>query len=548
MSRRTRNIRQKQIIQHLVQNLIEKHNLGNILADKALGKTKYLVLEKLDYIGLLGRTATHLIDIKYNSENGVFTERLALIQFATTDEVKSFVEVTNWIKFRVGDNHKVMVPNFDIIDDINVLYRIDGLNFDMSPVEHQVKLKLSGEALAAFHANTINKINDFRYLTLLNTKIGSLLLGKSSKDKLMSFGFTFFAYYFKLKSGIYSYGDFNPGNIIISRNGAYTTLIPPGRLESSSENDRFEDIANFFVFDTIHEYLETKSLNQTIINIRVFLDSYKSALKSKSNILMEDLYNNTQWISLFFHLGLSVLVKGAEIIRSISYNNDPTEQNLEETVQTYKISKFIWKLGIDFLPDTIFPPGLSKANLSSNNSLITWAYLVEILITALKNDLYFKLVFDFPESSLSVSLEESLTYWKISDKKELVGLINKLNSWLFSSIIIIKKKDITRNDNWINILGLPSNFSQNWELSSKLLLNLFLKNPSNKIIQYLDSNNNVHQKKLQDINIKGKELKFNLKRLEKMNIIQIQKSIIHLKSNWKNNLKLPEHFEFSYLL
>ena len=94
----------------------------------------------------------------------------------------------------------------------------------------------------------------------------------------------------------------------------------------------------------------------------------------------------------------------------------------------------------------------------------------------------------------------------------------------------------------------PSIFNQNWELSSKLLLNLFLKNPSNVLVRYLSSNNDVHEKQLVEAGVEKKELKSSLKQLNKLKVIKIQKRLIKLNPDWKKIVHLPENFEFSYFL
>lgn len=533
-------------MQELVQDLIEQHNLGKKLAQAKLGSVpQYLVLEKLEDAYLLGRTGIHFIQVKFNSENGPFQDNIGIKEFRNPAEAQRFLQLNNWLINQIGVSHHVKVPLLAIYDVFAIYDGIDGHGFEFSPIEEHTKFKLSGEALGSFHANTAGKINEYRYMTFLKTKINDILLSDERKAKLLSFGLAFWTYYNKNKSGVYSFGDFHAGNIIISSNGAFTYLVYPQHIESTIEKDRMDDISNFFIHFIIEEYLKTKNIDNSLKNLQIFIEAYNSNLRLKSGTSLEVLYDNTFWIAIFFHLGMVALEKGPEIIKRLTVDNEP--ENMVEVLQTYKITRYLWRIGMQYLPATVFPHTITPNHESEEGFLITWAYLGNTVIDMLRNDEYLQFLFDFPESSTSVTIDEGLSHWTLSDKKELKLKLEILNSWFPNPLVYLSKEILEINSNWQSHLGLPTHYDQNWELSTKLLVNVLLKNPDFALIQYIETIGEIEEKKLNELDIVDKKfLKSTLKKLKKLNVINNKKHIITLNNNWKQILQIPLEFDFKY--
>ena len=84
---------------YLIQNILEKHQIGRMIGKKKLGnEPNFIVIEKIEKTYKSGRNGILLLTIKFNSEMGGFTGVVAYKEFSTSEEVEYNVLLNKWIK------------------------------------------------------------------------------------------------------------------------------------------------------------------------------------------------------------------------------------------------------------------------------------------------------------------------------------------------------------------------------------------------------------------------------------------------------------------
>lgn len=352
-------LRMKNRMQELMQDFIESHKLGHKLARKQLGETpQFLVIEKLKNIYKVGRTGIQLLDIQFNSEKGGFHGSIAIKEFESTAEAQRLINLNKWLLQRVFTNSSIKVPDIFSAGGRFVIYEgIEGETFEKSRINLNTKLNLAGQALSTFHSTSLAPIDKQRYPTLLQKMVDILPIDSLRKERLKNLGFSLFQNYIKENSGIYGYGDFHPGNLMIGPEGQFAYLIDPEFIESTIASDRFEDIANFFIFDATNEFLQHENFNETISQITIFLQAYDSFILNQG-INIDVIYKHTQWIALYFHLGLTALIKGAVATKFATNTDSETETSMEEIINSYRMAKQLWQTGAKILPTNAQPSGI----------------------------------------------------------------------------------------------------------------------------------------------------------------------------------------------
>jgi hypothetical protein len=545
-----RKIHLKSKMYELMQDFIERHQLGFKIARKKLErKPKFLVIDELEDINKIGRTGLLLLKIKFNSDEGSFQGSVAIKEFSSETEAQRLIKINNWLLQRVFSNPNVRVPDILCAGGRFIVYEgIEGETFEETRVNPDEKLKLAGEALCTFHEKELNPVLEERYFKLIEKMIELLPISYDRKERLRNIGISLFNHYYKRKSGVFDYGDFHPGNILIDPEGTRAYLIDPEFIEFKPECDRFEDIANFFIFDASREFNRVGTFTETLSNLNKFLQSYDNHLIYISGVNIDSIYQHTQWMALFFHLGLTALIKGAVVTQTFSQSliEEPTKRSMEEIIQSYRMAKELWLKGISLLPTNSYPRKISP-ELVKEGWVITWGFLAYTLNQQLTHHPVFKIIFNFPNKK-KISIEEALKYWKFKKKQDLEKNILRIQTWTKIPLITLDNKNISLNPNWKSDLGLLGETNQNWETYSKNLYKIYLKDHKITIISHLAHFKEIKTDGLEKLELvpSKKSLKKNLERLKDKNIITINQKTISLNPKWKDYLKLPHYFEFSY--
>ncbi len=537
-------------MQEIMSEFIESHKLGYKIARQKLGLTpKFLVLENIYSLTKLGKTGILLLKVKFNTDEGPFDGSLAIKEFSSPEEAEKLVQINDWLMNRIQNNPRVHIPQIFSAGSNFIVYEgIDGESFQESTIQNVIKLRLAGNALATFHSPYSSPVNFNRYYGLLLKMIQGLPISEDRKHKLQSFGLTFLYYYYKEYSGVYTYGDFHPGNIMISDDGETAYLIDPEFVETEISADRFEDIANFFVFDAYMEFLNKESLTETFEKINLFLDSYNSFLKHYDTSL-EQIYANTHWLALLFHLGLVSLLKGAVVVQSMKAMDsfdiiDPESHGVEEIIQSYRLCRQIWNLGIQYLPKDAFPRTMPPQP-TEDGFLLTWPIIGNVVLDMCKHDTLLKFIFNFPASEEQMTLDRALNLFHIKDKKALSNKIKETNSLVKNDVLEINSKDlvILRSD-WKKTLGIPLHYETSWEASAKILYSYWSKNPMNLLVSVLSSFHSVSVSELENSKIfDKKDFKNVLQEAEQMQIISLTKENVTINSQWRFMMGIPYFFD-----
>ena len=543
-------IRLRNRMQEIMSEFIETHKLGYKIARQKLGLTpKFLVLENILSLSKLGKTGILLLKVKFNTDEGPFEGSLAIKEFSSPEEAQKLVQINDWLMRRIQNNPRVHIPQIFSAGGNFIVYEgIDGESFQESTLQPLIKLRLAGNALATFHTPYSSPVNFNRYYGLLLKMIQGLPISEDRKHKLQSFGLSFLYYYQKNYSGVNSYGDFHPGNIMLSDDGETAYLIDPEFVEGDIGADRFEDVSNFFVFDAYMEFLNKESLNTTFEQINLFLDSYNQFLRHYDTSL-EQIYANTHWLAMLFHLGLVSLLKGAVVVQSMKNMDsfdiiDPESHGVEEIIQSYRLCRYIWNMGIQYLPKNAFPRTMPPQP-TEDGYLLTWPIIGNIVLDMCRHDSLLKFAFNFPVSEEQMTLERALSLFHLKDKKTLSNKIKDLNNLVKIDILDINSKDlVVLKSDWKQLLGIPLHYDANWEATAKILYSFWRKNPINMLVSVLSSFHSVSITELENSKIfDKKELKIILQDAESLQIINLTKDTVTINSQWRFILGIPYFFD-----
>ncbi len=543
-------IRIRNRMQELMSEFIESHKLGYKIARQKLGLTpKFLVLENIISLTKLGKTGILLLKVKFNTDEGPFEGSLAIKEFTDPQEAQKLVQINDWLMKRIQNNPRVHIPQIFSAGGNFIVYEgIDGESFQESTLQNIVKLRLAGNAIATFHTPYTNPVNFNRYYGLLLKMIQGLPISEDRKHKLQSFGLSFLYYYQKRYSGVNSYGDFHPGNIMISDDGETAYLIDPEFVEAETGADRFEDIANFFIFDAYMEFLNKETLSDTFEKIKIFMDSYNAFLKHYDSSF-ERIYANTHWLGLLFHLGLVSLLKGAVVVQSMKAMDsfdiiDPESHSVEEIIQSYRLCRYIWDMAIQNLPKEAFPRTIPPQP-TEDGFLLTWPIIGNVVLDMVKHDINLKFIFNFPANEEQITLERALDLFHQKDKKVLAHKIKYVIQLVKNDILELTSKDLLKLDrDWRKVLGVPPHYDSNWEATAKILFMYWRKSPINMLVSVLSSFHSVSIAELENSKIfDKKDLKNILMEAESLQIISMTKENVTISSQWRFILGIPYFFD-----
>ena len=542
-------IRIKNRMQEIMSEFIETHKLGYKIARQKLGLTpKFLVLENILSLSKLGKTGILLLKVKFNTDEGPFDGSLAIKEFSDPQEAHKLVQINDWLMKRIQNNPRVHIPQIFSAGGNFIVYEgIDGESFQESPLQSIIKLKLAGNALATFHTPYSNPVNINRYSGLLHKMVRGLPIAPDRQHKLLSFGQSLLYYYQKNYSGVNSYGDFHPGNIMLSDDGETAYLIDPEFVEAEIGADRFEDISNFFIFDAYIEFLNKESLSTTFEQINLFIESYNQFLRHYDSSL-EQIYANTHWLALLFHLGLVALLKGAVVVQSMKNMDsfdiiDPESHGVEEIIQSYRLCRFIWNMGVQYLPKEAFPKAAPNRT-TEDGYLLTWPIIGSMMLDMCRHDSLLKLLFNFPTNESQMSIDRALEIFRFNDKKLFQNKVKELNTLVKNEVFLISKDVVSLHPEWKQKLGIPVNFESNWEATAKILYMYWRKNPINMLVSVLSSFHSVSVAELENSQIfDKKELKNILQDANNMQIINLTKENVTINSQWRFILGIPYYFD-----
>jgi hypothetical protein len=393
-------------------------------------------------------------------------------------------------------------------------------------------VKIAGEILATYHSAELHPINVKRYSMLLDKTINNLPLSMDRRKRLLELGYTLLANYDHSKGGVFAYGDFHPDNVIIAPGETHGYLIDPEFIETEKNADRYEDIANYFVFNAINEYKEQKTINNTIQLINAFVRSYNGYLEQQG-LNLEQIYGKkVQTVELFFHLGLIAIIKGVFTSKEmVTVTREITESELGELLSIYQFVKELWMKALELVPETAFPEKFSKIRIDEDKRVVSHIALGVRLLEYLQTDSHFQIVFK------KTKKDKPLRYYEgrggMENKKDVENNIKDLNTWFDNKIIDLKKDTIIIKDEFINNMDLE-HFIDNWEENKRKLFHIFNMKPKYRILKELIKKELIDDKELEkETGINQKEIKKVLEELMKNETLFKISHTISINPNWR---------------
>ncbi|MHA2104151.1 MAG: hypothetical protein ACW981_12050 [Candidatus Hodarchaeales archaeon] len=517
-----------------IQNLIENHKIGIRLSEKALGFIpKFLVLNKINKSFFDGRNGVLLLGLEYNSELGGFQAMIAFKEFSNDEDAQYNVLLHNWVEKRIKNNPRVRIPEIYATGKNYIIYEgVKSGGLALTADQAIKKVKIAGEILATYHSAELHPINVKRYSMLLDKTINNLPLSMDRRKRLLELGYTLLANYDHSKGGVFAYGDFHPDNVIIAPGETHGYLIDPEFIETEKNADRYEDIANYFVFNAINEYKEQKTINNTIQLINAFVRSYNGYLEQQG-LNLEQIYGKkVQTVELFFHLGLIAIIKGVFTSKEmVTVTREITESELGELLSIYQFVKELWMKALELVPETAFPEKFSKIRIDEDKRVVSHIALGVRLLEYLQTDSHFQIVFK------KTKKDKPLRYYEgrggMENKKDVENNIKDLNTWFDNKIIDLKKDTIIIKDEFINNMDLE-HFIDNWEENKRKLFHIFNMKPKYRILKELIKKELIDDKELEkETGINQKEIKKVLEELMKNETLFKISHTISINPNWR---------------
>jgi len=264
----------------------------------------------------LGTTGIHIVQVQLDSDLGPDKASIAVKIYDENEQALEVVKHINILEKRLSEHSRLGMSSPAVIffsGSVVIMEGIQGDVFRESKVPKPQKYRYAGRSLAAFHGLKSDNVWFDKYKLLISKSLENLPLSIEIRKNLHSlFGEVIpLAKQASKLSGSISFGDFHPGNIIfdvkIGRNPMIQThLIDPEYLATSTENDRLEDICNFFAVEAVDQFRIDPELRNFRMNLKSFLSGYQEFLAL--NQYSFDKFYSSSYIPVNFHLALMILM------------------------------------------------------------------------------------------------------------------------------------------------------------------------------------------------------------------------------------------------
>jgi hypothetical protein len=344
-------IRKKQRIKHLLAEIVENLRFYfNELQLKKFGqKSRFVVLNNISNIHMIGSKGLNLVTASFNSELGSLTLRIAIKRFNSIDEAMKNKVLTNRLAKKLRTTG-VLTPRVIFEHGTTLIYEgIQGDSFHDSNIDYEYKLQLAGSVLSQYHSGDQRPVDPQRYVFLIKTVLEELQLPQERLHKFVSRAGVLANQVLIYNSGTASFGDFHPGNILFSveeaepgKKRVQTWLIDPEYAEEAKTADRMEDIGTFFLHSAIDTFTKDDNLKSLRKDLQPFFEGYDRFLSQHGSSLYK-MYKGNHEGALSFHLGLNVLLEALFIQKKGNLNNDTIFNRWSNCIA---LSNYLWKYGL----------------------------------------------------------------------------------------------------------------------------------------------------------------------------------------------------------
>ena len=312
----------------------------------------------VDEVTRFGATGqVHLVTIDFSSEFGAHQTMLA-IKFSSSGE-KVFLEASNsrWLfkQFEYYNYGDLRTPKllFAFPEEKILVYEgIQGEPYYQANMATRKKGVLAGRLLGAIHGSTTRSIDAESYENLMALMLSDLPISSLRREAIGKASSIYYEEMKDSKSGGNIFGDYHQGNVILGteKPDAHFQriyVIDPEYM-MFADNCRCEDIANFFVFQIMEEYKDTRSIDQTRSALHFFLSGYNQILRD-FNLSLKDLYPLN--IPLEFHLAYHIFINirmrinrsRQKVKHSKKVDKSSVKKFIEEVKELISLAEFLLK-------------------------------------------------------------------------------------------------------------------------------------------------------------------------------------------------------------
>ncbi|MFX0181837.1 MAG: hypothetical protein ACFE95_02045 [Candidatus Hodarchaeota archaeon] len=344
-------IRKKQRIKHILAEIVEnlRFYFHELQLKKFGQKSRFVVLNDISNIHMVGSKGLNLVTASFNSELGSLTLRIAIKRFNSMDEAMHNKVLTNRLAKKLKGTG-VLTPRVIFEHGTTLIYEgIPGESFYDSKIEHEYKLRLAGSALCQYHSGDQRPVDPQRYVFLIKTVLKELQLPQERLQKFIDRAGVLANQVLIYNSGTGGFGDFHPGNILFSveqtEEGAkrvQTWLIDPEYAEEAKTADRMEDVGTFFLHSAIDLFTKDDNLKAFRNELQPFFEGYNRHL-SQYGFSIYEIYKGNHETALSFHLGLNVLLEALFLQKKGNLNHDAVFNKWSNCIA---LSNYLWKYGI----------------------------------------------------------------------------------------------------------------------------------------------------------------------------------------------------------
>jgi hypothetical protein len=326
---------------------------------EAIGQMPQVIdVRDVDEVTRFGATGqVHLVTIDFSSEFGAHQTMLA-IKFSSSGE-KVFLEASNsrllykqLEYFKYGD---LRTPKllFAFPEEKILIYEgIDGEPYFQADVTTKKKAVLAGRLLGAIQGPTTRSIDAESYENLMALMLQDLPISALRREAIGSASSIYFEEMKDSIGGGNIFGDYHQGNVILSRENHKAYLqkiyVIDAEYMMFADNCRCEDIANFFVFQIIQEYIDTGSIDQTRSALHFFLSGYNQILRD-FNLSLKDLYplNMPLEFHLAYHIFINIRMRikrsKQKLKQAKQVNKHSLKDFIEEVKELISLAEFLLK-------------------------------------------------------------------------------------------------------------------------------------------------------------------------------------------------------------
>jgi len=309
-----------------------------------------------------GRSGLRLVTAKFSADGDNVELSYAFKYFRTEQEATMNKKAINELLDKISNTEVSTAKVICQEGKVLVFEGLEGQNYTESTLNLDKKLYLAGKALATYHGPRLNKIDKERYLIVLETTIAMLPIPEERRIKLRDRGKALINNALEHYTGITGYGDFHEGNVMFNDTGSKIYLVDPEYKEREVAACRLEDVATFFLDQSLRLMSRTNTLEIEGV-FEKFFAGYESYM-TKFGISFNQILGSRErlYAAMFFQLGLSNLLEALYAYKKAG--GDVDNRGLERMTLCLRVANKSFKRGIHYLELLAAGRSVVRSNLA----------------------------------------------------------------------------------------------------------------------------------------------------------------------------------------